>query len=198
MSQAKDLLAKHLNYALKTDAENAIRLFLSYFGENADRPGLKETPARVVRAYSELLCGYGADLDEIFKVFEDEPCDQMVVVRDVEFMSVCEHHMLPFSGVAHIGYLPSQNRVIGLSKLGRLLDVFAKRLQIQERLTRQITEAMDKHLKPFGSACVVEARHSCMSCRGVRKQQSTMVTSSLTGEFLKPEVRAEFLSLARS
>lgn len=173
-----------------------VRRLLQYLGENPDREGLKETPERVLRGYQEMCSGYQVDPTSILKVFEEGACDEMVLLKGIEFSSLCEHHVLPFLGEAHIAYLPAK-RIIGLSKLARLLEVYARRLQVQERLTTQITAALDEYLKPLGSACVIEARHLCMACRGVRKQSSVMVTSSLTGEFRKPEVRAEFFNLIR-
>lgn len=179
-------------------AEDAIRDLLEYIGEDPNREGLQETPARVVKSYKELFSGYGQDPTSIMKVFEDGACDEMVVVKDIEFWSCCEHHMLPFFGKAHIGYLPDK-RIIGLSKLGRLLEIYSKRLQVQERLTTQITKAIDEHLRPRGSACVIEAKHLCMVCRGVQKQNSVMITSSLTGAFKSDQAtRSEFFNLIRS
>lgn len=173
-----------------------IRRILEYVGEDPNREGLKETPDRVVRSYSELFAGYKQNPADLFKTFE-EHCDEMVVLRNIPFTSMCEHHMQPFRGVAHVGYIP-QSRVVGLSKLARLVECFARRLQVQERLCQQVTEAMDGNLKPKGSACVMEAEHFCMSCRGVNKPGVTTVTSSLTGVFRdKPEARAEFLSIIR-
>lgn len=176
--------------------EENVRRIIEYIGDDPNRPGVLETPSRVVRSYAELFSGYKVDPASIFKTF-DEPCDEMVIVRDIEFYSTCEHHMLPFFGKAHIGYIPN-GKVAGVSKLARLLDVYARRLQIQERIGQQITNDLDKYLQARGSACVLEAKHSCMTCRGVNKQHSTMVTSSLTGVFReKPEVRAEFLSMIK-
>ena len=171
-----------------------IRRILQYIGEDCTREGLKETPDRVVRSYSELFAGYKQDPADVFKVFEDGACDEMVLLKNVELTSFCEHHMLPFVGRAHVAYIPD-GKVIGVSKLARLVDVFARRLQIQERLTVQVTKALDEHLKPKGSACLIEAKHYCMACRGVQKQHSEMVTSSLTGVFRNIEVRQELLSL---
>lgn len=182
---------------LEQGPEDNIRRILQYIGEDPTREGLKDTPARVVRSYGELFAGYKTDPASVCKVFEDGACDEMVIVRDVEFYSCCEHHMQPFFGRAAIGYIPD-GKVIGVSKLARLLEVYSRRLQIQERLTTDITTALDKHLKPRGSACVIEARHFCMVCRGVQKQNSVMVTSSLTGSFRDdPAVRAEFMQLSR-
>ena len=178
-------------------AEEAVRVLIRHAGDDPDREGLRETPARVLRAYREMFAGYSQDPAKLMKTFEDGSCDELVVLRGVEFASHCEHHMLPFVGKAHVAYLP-HGRIIGLSKLARLVDVYARRLQVQERLTQQITAALDEHLRPLGSACVIEAKHLCMVCRGVQKQHSEMITSSLTGVFReKPEVRAEFLSMIR-
>jgi GTP cyclohydrolase I len=173
-----------------------IRRIIQYIGDKPEREGLKETPDRVVRSYAELYRGYKQKPEDIFKTFDD-PVDEMVVLKNIEFMSSCEHHMLPFYGKASIAYLPD-GKVIGLSKLARLLEVYCRRLQIQERLTTQITTVLDEHLKPKGSACIIEARHLCMCARGVNKQHSTMITSSLTGAFRLPEVRSEFFYLAKS
>ena len=179
------------------EALQAVRSLLAYLGDDPDREGLQDTPDRVVRSYAELFSGYGVNPADVFKVFEDGACDEMVVLRNCEFWSCCEHHMQPFFGKAHIAYVP-KGKVAGISKLARVLDIYARRLQIQERLTCQVTRALDENLKPLGSACVIEATHFCMVCRGVQKQHSTLITSSLTGVFRdRPEVRAEFLNLVR-
>lgn len=178
----------------KGPEENITRL-LEYIGEKTGREGLIETPARVIKSYAEIYAGYRQDPADVMKVFEDGACDEMVLLRDIEFYSVCEHHMQPFFGRAHIAYLPDK-RVLGVSKLARVLDIYARRLQVQERLTTQVTNALMKHLKPKGAACVVEAKHFCMVCRGVGKQNSRMITSSLQGAFKKdPATRAEFMSM---
>lgn len=178
--------------------EDNIRRILQYIGEDPKREGLLETPSRVVRSYAELFSGYQykteEDVAKLIKVFQDGACKEMVIVQDISFVSFCEHHMLPFTGTVHVAYIP-QGKVIGLSKIPRLVEVYSRRLQVQERLTEQITQALETHLKPAGSACVVQASHSCMSCRGVRQPGATMKTSSLTGEFLQPAVRQEFFSL---
>lgn len=176
-----------------------VRSILACIGEDPTREGLLETPKRVAKSYGQLFSGYAVDTDEklveLLKVFTDGACDEMVILRDIEFSSFCEHHMLPFIGKAHVAYIPN-GKVVGVSKLARLVDVYAKRLQIQERLTTQVTSALDRILAPKGAACVIEAHHQCMSCRGVGKQHSIMVTSSLTGAFKQePETRAEFMSL---
>lgn len=175
--------------------EDAVTRLLQYVGEDPGRDGLKETPARVARSLKELTAGYGADVSALFKTF-DASYDEMVLVRRIGFTSLCEHHLLPFLGYAHVAYIPN-GRVVGLSKLARLVDAYARRLQLQERLTEEVTRALDTYLHPQGSACVIEARHSCMGCRGVRKEQAVMVTSSLTGAFRQPAVRAEFMSLLK-
>lgn len=186
-----------IRYGQSTIAvENAVKTILEHIGEDPNREGLKDTPRRVLKAYDELFYGYQQNPESIFRTFEDGACSQMVVLRGIEWVSFCEHHMLPMLGKAHIGYIPN-GKVVGISKLARLLEIFSRRLQIQERIGQQITEALDKYLTPKGSACVLEAQHLCMSCRGVNKQQSVMVTSSISGEFFQPEVRAEFLTLIR-
>lgn len=178
-----------------THPESTVRHILELLGEDPNREGLRETPARVVRSWSELYGGYGQDPQDILKTFEEGACDEMVLLRDVEFYSTCEHHMLPFFGRAHIAYLPNR-KVVGVSKLARLLEIFARRLQIQERLGQQITTALDAALHPMGSACILEAQHFCMTSRGVAKQNSVMVTSSLTGAFREEaETRQELFAI---
>lgn len=180
------------------DQEGLIRDLIQYvIGDDPDRPGLKDTPSRVRRSYAELFRGYNTDIKGLFKVFDEKHSDEMILCRKIEFWSTCEHHLLPFFGHASVAYIPNQGKVVGLSKLARVVDAYARRLQIQERMTSQITEALKEHLKPRGAACVIEATHLCMVCRGVQKQQSQFVTSSLTGEFHEPEVRAELFSLIR-
>lgn len=177
------------------DAQRAIRTLLAFVGEDPDREGLRETPDRVLRAYGEFFAGYGQDPAAVLaKTFDEiDGYSGAVVVRDIEFHSHCEHHMVPFTGRAHIAYLPS-GRVVGLSKLARLVEVFAKRLQIQERLTAQIAQTLDGALLPRGVAVVVEAEHHCMSMRGVRKPGAKTVTTELTGLFRDdPQARAEIL-----
>ena len=167
---------------------------------NGDLPeGLEETPARVAKAYKYLLSGYDMRPDEILKTFPGEGYQQLVLLKDIEIYSLCEHHLIPFTGKAHIGYIP-RDRVVGISKLARLADCFARRLQIQERLTEQITSALMDCLDPVGAACVIEASHLCMRMRGVEKQNSVMVTSSLKGVFMRNDefgaaARKEFMDL---
>lgn len=175
-----------------------IRSMLIAIGEDPDREGLRDTPNRVVKSWEELFSGYRVDLEEIFSaMFEDGACDEMVILKDIDFSSTCEHHLLPFLGKAHVGYIPN-GKVIGVSKLARIVDVFAKRLQIQEKMTQQISYSINQHLKPLGVAVVIEAHHQCMSCRGVNKPNAVLMTSSMLGEFREdPIVRQEFLSLIR-
>lgn len=179
-----------------TPTDGIVRL-IEYVGEDPTREGLLDTPKRVLKAFKEMTEGYGQDPAAILgTTFDVGDVDEMVIVKNIEFVSLCEHHLLPFPGIAHVAYIPNE-RVVGLSKIARLVDLYARRFQVQERLTRQITDAMDTHLEPRGSACIIEAAHSCMGCRGVRKPAARMVTSSLTGMFRDHEVRAEFLSLTR-
>ncbi len=177
------------------EAAESINLLLRYIGEDTTREGLIETPDRVLKSYGELFSGYKQDPTTILKEFDGVGYDELVLLKDVPFCSFCEHHWLPFTGVAHIGYFPD-GRIVGVSKLARLLEVYTKRLQVQERITVQVTAALDEILKPRGSVCVIEASHQCMSCRGVNKPGCTMVTSSLTGTFRdNPALRMEFFSL---
>lgn len=178
--------------------EDSVVRQLQYMGEDVTREGLVETPARVIKSYKELYAGYQQSPAEVFKLFKEGACDEMVLLKDVEFYSTCEHHMLPFFGKAHIAYIPN-GKVVGISKLARLLEVYSRRLQIQERIGQQVTSCLAQYLEPLGAACVLEAQHFCMTSRGVQKQNSVMVTSSLTGVFRdQPATRAEFYSLIRS
>lgn len=175
--------------------EDNVRRILEYLGEDTTRDGLLETPQRVVRSWGKIFGGYKQNPKDIFKVFQGEACDQLVVLRDIEFYSCCEHHMQPFFGKAHIGYLPKDNRVLGVSKLARLLEIYARRLQIQERIGTQVTEALMNLLQPLGCGCMLEAQHFCITSRGVEKQDAMMVTSSMRGCFMEQEVRNEFLRM---
>jgi GTP cyclohydrolase IA len=182
---------------MECSMKEAVRTILQHIGENPDREGLQDTPKRVEAAWSELTAGYQQRPEEILSTtFEGEDYDEMVVVKNIEFHSMCEHHMMPFIGKAHVAYLP-EDRVVGLSKIPRLVHCFARRLQIQERLTGEISSTLHSILKTKGVGVVIEASHLCLSCRGIKQQGSTMITSSLLGVFRKPEVRAEFLSLVR-
>jgi GTP cyclohydrolase I len=175
--------------------ERAVREILLAVGENPDREGLIKTPNRVARAYGELLAGLQDDPKRHLKTVFTENYDEVVLLRDIEFHSLCEHHLLPFTGYAHVAYLPA-GKVVGLSKLARLVDGFARRPQVQERLTGQIADALMEELNPVGAACVIEASHTCMTIRGAHKHRSTMVTSALRGIFKEnPSSRSEMLSL---
>ncbi|HKY59641.1 MAG TPA: GTP cyclohydrolase I FolE [Gemmatimonadota bacterium] len=177
-------------------AESLVRELLSLLGEDPDREGLVRTPERVARAYAFLTEGYRQDVDELFNdAYFDEEYDEMVLVKDIEFYSLCEHHLLPFFGKVHVAYLP-RRKIVGLSKIPRLVDLFARRLQVQERMTKQIAEVMMERLDPLGVAVVVEARHLCMVMRGVEKQHSTMTTSHMLGNFRDHQpTRLEFMNL---
>ncbi len=180
-------------------AEAAIRELLLAAGEDPDRDGLKDTPARVARSYRELFAGLYTDPDEVLSKTFDEAHEELVLVRDIPVYSQCEHHLLPFHGNAHIGYIPnSQGRVTGLSKLARLVDLYAKRPQVQERLTSQVADALVRRLEPRGVIVVVDAEHLCMGMRGVRKAGSTTTTSAVRGIFRSSaSSRSEALSLIR-
>jgi GTP cyclohydrolase I len=179
-----------------SDLDAALRALFRDIGEDPDRQGLLGTPDRVRATYTELTSGYHVDADALLNgaVF-DVDYDEMVLVRDIEFHSLCEHHLLPFWGVAHVGYLP-RARVIGLSKIPRVVDLFARRLQLQERMTNQIAEFLMERLQPRGVGCVVEAAHMCTIMRGVRKEEARMVTSAMLGTFRRDlRTRTEFLNL---
>lgn len=179
--------------------KDEIKKILEELGEDPNREGLKKTPERLEKALKYLTKGYTQDIDEIIggALFKED-YNELVLVKDIEIYSLCEHHLLPFVGRAHIGYIPDE-KVIGLSKIARIADMFAKRLQVQERLTTQIVDALDDKLKPKGVAAVIEAEHYCMMMRGVEKQNSKMVTSAMRGSFLKDiRSRDEFLKLVSS
>ena len=181
----------------REDAEAAVRTLMEWIGENPNREGLLGTPSRVARAYRELFSGYEDDPKEILRrTFEEvDGYDEMVVLRDIRFASHCEHHILPIIGRAHVAYLPNR-RVIGISKLARIVDIYARRLQIQEKLTVQIADTIDEVLRPKGVAVMVEASHECMTTRGVHKSGVSMVTSRMTGDFRSnASTRREFLNI---
>jgi GTP cyclohydrolase IA len=179
--------------------QDTVRQFLLHLGEDPEREGLKKTPERVAESYAFLTRGYGKSVEELLgdAVFH-EPCDEMVIVKDIEVYSLCEHHLLPFVGRAHVAYIPD-GRIVGLSKIPRLVDLFSRRLQVQERMTTQIARALRDAIKPLGVAVVIEADHLCMMMRGVEKQNSRTVTSCMLGAFKKNDkTRAEFLNLVTS
>lgn len=173
----------------------AVREILLGVGEDPDREGLRETPLRVARAYAEMFDGLNSDPAEILATTFELGHDEMVLVRDIEVWSTCEHHLLPFTGVAHVGYIPAQGRITGLSKLARLVDAFAKRPQVQERLTSEVADALVEHLEPQGVIVVIECEHLCMTMRGVRKPGAKTVTSAVRGVMNNPATRAEAMSL---
>jgi GTP cyclohydrolase I len=180
----------------RQEAENAVRTLIQWAGDDPDREGLVGTPARVVRAYEDWFSGYSEDPKEFLsRTFEEVGgYDEIVLLRDIRFESHCEHHIAPIIGRVHIGYLP-RDRVVGISKLARLVDVYARRLQVQEKMTAEIAKCLDKVLKPHGLGVVVEAAHECMTTRGVHKPGVTMLTSCLLGTFrTRPETREEFLA----
>ncbi|HCE45208.1 MAG TPA: GTP cyclohydrolase I FolE [Lentisphaeria bacterium] len=175
-----------------------IRKILKAIGEDPDRPGLRHTPLRVEKSYQFLTNGYKQDVKKLINnaIYEEE-CNDMVIVKNIEFYSMCEHHMLPFYGKCHIGYIPD-GKVFGVSKLARIVDCYARRLQLQERLTRQIANTILESICPEGVGVVMEAQHMCMRMRGVEKQESLMVTSAMLGSFRKEQsTRMEFLNLIR-
>jgi len=187
------------NTALHNTAlQDLVAELLVRLGEDPERDGLLRTPERVERALLYLTKGYQEDPEEILLgAMFDVDYDEMVIVKDIEIFSLCEHHLLPFFGKVHVAYIP-QGKVIGLSKIPRLVEVFARRLQVQERLTTQIAEAIESAIRPRGVGVVLEARHLCMAMRGVEKQHSSAITSSMLGAFRARETRSEFLSLIRS
>ena len=178
--------------------ESIISQLLTHLGEDPTRPGLVRTPLRVAKAFHFLTSGYNMSVSEVVQgaIFE-EACDEMVLVKDIEFYSMCEHHVLPFFGRAHVGYLPN-GKIIGLSKIARIVDVFARRLQVQERLTNQIADGLMELIQPHGVAVILEASHFCMMMRGVQKQNSSTTTSAMRGSFQQnPRTRAEILALIK-
>ena len=178
----KKVLRKSSEY---TEMAEIIRHMIRTIGDDPERPGLLETPTRVINSWKELFAGYSQRVEDVITLFEEEhQIGGMVYLKNIEFFSTCEHHLLPFYGVAHIAYIPD-GPVIGVSKLARILDLFARRLQIQERIAEQVTDALMRYLQPKGAACIIEAKHLCIACRGVRKQHSMMGYSSVKGVFLE-------------
>ena len=177
-------------------AERAVRELLLAIGEDPDRDGLKQTPARVARSYAEIFAGMRQSPEDVLTTTFEIGHSELILVRDIEVYSTCEHHLVPFHGVAHVGYIPAHDgRVTGLSKLARLVDVFARRPQVQERLTTQVADALVDHLKPQGVIVVVECEHLCMSMRGVRRPGSRTITSAVRGQLRDPATRAEAMGL---
>jgi GTP cyclohydrolase I len=179
-------------------AERAVREILLAIGEDPDREGLKETPGRVARSYAEIFAGMAQRPEDVLTTTFELGHEELILVRDIEVYSTCEHHLVPFHGVAHVGYIPGHDgRVTGLSKLARLVDLYARRPQVQERLTSQIADALSKHLKPLGVLVVIECEHLCMSMRGVRQPGSRTITSAVRGQLRDPATRAEAMALVR-
>ncbi|GAA3065464.1 GTP cyclohydrolase I FolE [Streptomyces roseofulvus] len=177
-------------------AENAVRELLIAVGEDPDREGLQQTPARVARAYRELLSGMRQEPEDVLTTTFDLGHDEMVLVKDIELVSFCEHHLLPFHGVAHVGYIPAESgKITGLSKLARLVDVYARRPQVQERLTTQVADSLMRILEARGAIVVIEAEHMCMSLRGIRKPGAKTTTSAVRGQLRDATTRAEAMSL---
>ena len=177
-------------------AERAVREILLAIGEDPDREGLRETPARVARSYAEIFAGMAQRPEDVLTTTFEIGHEELILVRDIEVYSTCEHHLVPFHGVAHVGYIPGHDgRVTGLSKLARLVDVYARRPQVQERLTSQIADALTEHLKPLGVLVVIECEHLCMSMRGVRRPGSRTITSAVRGQLRDPATRAEAMAL---
>lgn len=184
----------------QAEAEDAVRVLLSWAGDDPTREGLLDTPKRVAKAYRELFSGYDLDAKDVLGTFFEEVggYDDIILVRDIPFFSHCEHHMVPIIGKAHVAYLPN-GRVLGLSKIARVVEIFGRRLQTQETMTAQIASAIETTLKPRGVAVMIDAEHMCMSMRGVQKQGSTTLTTSFTGAFKKdPAEQARFMSMVRS
>jgi GTP cyclohydrolase IA len=174
--------------------EKEIRKIIEFIGDDPEREGLIETPKRVIKSWQKLFGGYNQDPKDIMKTFTEDACDEMVVLKNIEFYSTCEHHMIPFFGKIHIGYIPN-GKVLGISKLARLVEIYARRLQIQEKLVSQIAEVIMTFLNPKGVIVIAEAQHLCMLARGVEKQNSIMITSAIRGVFKEVETRNEFMNL---
>ena len=176
--------------------ERAVRELLLAIGEDPEREGLAETPARVARSYTEIFAGLAQEPQDVLTTTFEIGHDELILVRDIEVYSTCEHHLVPFHGVAHVGYIPGRDgRVTGLSKLARLVDVYARRPQVQERLTSQIADALCEHLKPLGALVVIECEHLCMSMRGVRRPGARTITSAVRCQLRNPATRAEAMGL---
>ena len=178
--------------------ERGVKSILEGIGEDTQRPGIKQTPVRVAAMLSEILGGHREDPSEHLKVIQGEKHDEMVLIKNIPLYSMCEHHLLPFAGVAHVAYIPKEGRIVGLSKIARVVDILSRQLQVQERLTKQIADLIDTHLKPLGVMVVIEAEHMCMSMRGAKKPKSLTVTSAVRGSFRTSNAtRSEAMTLIR-
>ena len=193
-------MSEKFNRPTEVEAMSAVKTLIAWAGDNPEREGLKETPKRVVNAYKEFFSGYGANTNKILgKTFEEiENYDDIVLLKNMRFESHCEHHMVPFIGVAHIAYLPNK-KVVGISKIARLLDVFAKRLQTQETMTSQIAEALQRSLQPKGVAVFIDAEHQCMTTRGISKPGTTTITTTMLGDFKNnADLKSNFFKMINS
>lgn len=178
--------------------EKGVKLLLEGIGEDPQRTGIQETPKRVASMFSEILGGVSEDPAEQLKVIQGEKHDEMVLIKNIPLYSMCEHHLLPFAGVAHVAYIPKEGRIVGLSKIARVVDILSRRLQVQERLTKQIADLIKEHLKPLGVMVVIEAEHMCMSMRGAKKPKSMTITSAVRGSFRSSSAtRSEAMTLIR-
>jgi len=178
--------------------ERGVRLILRGSGDDPNRPGIKATPKRVAAMYAEILGGINENPEQHLRAIQHERHDEMVLIKNIPLYSMCEHHMLPFAGVAHVAYIPKGGRIVGLSKIARVVDGLSRRLQVQERLTKQIADLINTHLEPLGVMVVIEAEHMCMSMRGAKKPKSITVTSAVRGSFrTNPMTRAEAITLIR-
>jgi GTP cyclohydrolase I len=180
----------------REEAMDAVKILLEYIEGDSQREGLVKTPQRVIESFDEIFGGYNEDAEEVLSsTFNSEGYDGIVLLRDIEFHSTCEHHLQPFKGRAHVGYIPVE-RIVGISKLARIVELHARRLQNQERITKGIADDIENHLSPLGTAVIIEAAHGCMQCRGVKKQNSVMTTSAMRGVFFdKAEARSELMQL---
>ena len=183
----------------KEEAMEAVKVILEYIEDSSNREGLQKTPERVINSFDEIYAGYGMDAEEVLSsTFNGEGYDGIVLLRDIEFHSTCEHHLQPFKGRAHVAYIPTE-RIVGISKLARIVELHARRLQNQERITKGVADDLETHLKPLGAAVIIEAAHGCMQCRGVTKQNAVMTTSAMRGVFFDiNEARTELMQLIQS
>ena len=183
----------------KEEAMKAVKVILEYIEDSSDREGLQKTPERVINSFDEIYAGYGMDAEEVLSsTFNGEGYDGIVLLRDIEFHSTCEHHLQPFKGRAHVAYIPT-DRIVGISKLARIVELHARRLQNQERITKGVADDLETYLKPLGAAVIIEAAHGCMQCRGVSKQNAVMTTSAMRGVFFEiNEARTELMQLIQS
>ena len=187
--------------SVNVEMRQKVKDFLTFIGEDPNREGLVETPDRILKSWKEIYSGYNKNPADLFKTFQADGAKQMVILKNIELYSMCEHHAMPFFGKTHVAYIPD-GLVLGVSKLARLVDLFARRMQIQERIGEQVTDSLMEFLKPKGAACIIEAEHMCMRMRGCSKQSSTMITSSLKGIFIDDSVfgasaRSELMSLVK-